>query len=174
MANMQSLSYDEGLKSYMINGDSNRILRFNPGDVNILTRYKEVVKNLNNLADNLPEAKINPDGTAAENVDIVTEQLEAFDNALREQLNYLFNADVYDVLFYGQSPLCIVGKDKRLLCEEIIEKIGSLIGAECGESFDNVNLKVKQYTEGYENRQQRRSYSKKYNKNRNYNKFHGV
>ena len=170
MANMQSLSFDEGLKSYMINGDSNRILRFNPGDVNILTRYKEV----NNLADNLPEAKINPDGTAAENVDIVTEQLAAFDNALREQLNYLFNADVYDVLFYGQSPLCIVGKEKRLLCEEIIEKIGSLIGAECGESFDNVNLKVKQYTEGYENRHQRRSYSKKYNKNRNYNKFHGV
>ena len=95
---MQSLSFDEGLKSYMINGDSNRILRFNPGDVNILTRYKEVVKNLNNLADNLPEAKINPDGTAAENVDIVTEQLGAFDNALREQLNYLFNADVYDVV----------------------------------------------------------------------------
>ena len=49
MSNMENLSFDEGLKSYKINGDPNRILRFNPGDVNILTRYKEVVNNLNNI-----------------------------------------------------------------------------------------------------------------------------
>lgn len=43
---MENLSFDEGLKSYKINGDSNRVLRFNPGDINILPRYREVVANL--------------------------------------------------------------------------------------------------------------------------------
>ena len=68
---MENLSFDEGLKSYKINGDPNRILRFNPGDVNILTRYKEVVNNLNEIANELPDAKIKPDGTAEDNAEIV-------------------------------------------------------------------------------------------------------
>nr|DAZ16655.1 MAG TPA: hypothetical protein [Caudoviricetes sp.] len=157
---MENLSFDEGLKSYKINGDSNRVLRFNPGDINILTRYKEVVTNLEKISDNLPEANINADGTPADNADIVSAQLEAFDNELKKQLNYLFNADVYDILFAGQSPLCRVGKG-RLLVEEIIDKIGKLIGKECGQTMDNVNLKVNSYIEPYENRQNRRNKNKK-------------
>lgn len=81
---MENLSFDEGLKSYKINGDSNRVLRFNPGDINILTRYKEVVTNLEKISDNLPEANINADGTPADNADIVSAQLEAFDNELKK------------------------------------------------------------------------------------------
>lgn len=157
---MENLSFDEGLKSYKINGDSNRVLRFNPGDINILTRYKEVGTNLEKISDNLPEANINADGTPADNADIVSAQLEAFDNELKKQLNYLFNADVYDILFAGQSPLCRVGKG-RLLVEEIIDKIGKLIGKECGQTMDNVNLKVNSYIEPYENRQHRRNKNKK-------------
>lgn len=157
---MENLSFDEGLKSYKINGDSNRVLRFNPGDINILTRYKEVVTNLEKISDNLPEANINAYGTPADNADIVSAQLEAFDNELKKQLNYLFNADVYDILFAGQSPLCRVGKG-RLLVEEIIDKIGKLIGKECGQTMDNVNLKVNSYIEPYENRQNRRNKNKK-------------
>lgn len=157
---MENLSFDEGLKSYKINGDSNRVLRFNPGDINILTRYKEVVTNLEKISNNLPEANINADGTPADNADIVSAQLEAFDNELKKQLNYLFNADVYDILFAGQSPLCRVGKG-RLLVEEIIDKIGKLIGKECGQTMDNVNLKVNSYIEPYENRQNRRNKNKK-------------
>mgnify|MGYP007127327939 FL=1 len=115
MSNMENLSFDEGLKSYKINGDPNRILRFNPGDVNILTRYKEVVNNLNEIANELPDAKIKPDGTAEDNAEIVGAQLTAFNEALKKQINYLFNADVYDVLFAGQSPLCRVGTGRKLV-----------------------------------------------------------
>lgn len=157
---MENLSFDEGLKSYKINGDSNRILRFNPGDINILPRYREVVANLEKISESLPEASINPDGSPADNVEIVSKQISAFDVELKKQLNYLFNADVYDILFAGQSPLCRVGKGK-LLVEEIIDKIGRLIGKECGETMDNVNLKVNSYTAPYENRQQCRSKNKK-------------
>ena len=173
---MENLSFDEGLKSYKINGNPNRILRFNPGDINILTRYKEVVNNLNNIADKLPDVKIKPDGTVEDNADIVTEQIDAFNAALREQIDYLFNADAYDVLFAGQSPLCRVGNGKKLLCEEIIEKLGKLIGNECGETVDNVNLRVSKYTAEYEgNRETRRKYNKNKNHYRNYNKnFHEV
>lgn len=176
MSNMENLSFDEGLKSYKINGDPNRILRFNPGDVNILTRYKEVVNNLNEIANELPDAKIKPDGTAEDNAEIVGAQLTAFNEALKKQINYLFNADVYDVLFAGQSPLCRVGTGRKLLCEEIIEKLGRLIGDECGEIVDNVNLRVSKYTAEYEgNREYRRNKNKQYRKNKNYKKqFYGV
>lgn len=152
---MESLSFDEGLKSYAINGDSNRVLRFNPGDINILSRYREVVVNIKKISEALPEASINSSGSPADNAAAVSEQLEAFDAELKKQLNYLFNADVYDVLFAGQSPLCRVGKGK-LLVEEIMDKIGRLIGRECGETMNNVNDKVVKYTTPYENRQYRR------------------
>ena len=163
---MENLSFDEGLKSYKINGDPNRILRFNPGDVNILTRYKEVVNNLNNIAKELPDAKIKPDGTAEDNAEIVGAQLTAFNEALKKQINYLFNADAY---------LCRVGTGRKLLCEEIIEKLGRLIGDECGETVDNVNLRVSKYTAEYEgNREYRRNKNKQYRKSKNYKKFRGV
>ena len=103
-------------------------------------------------------------------------QLTAFNEALKKQINYLFNADVYDVLFAGQSPLCRVGTGRKLLCEEIIEKLGRLIGDECGETVDNVNLRVSKYTAEYEgNREYRRNKNKQYRKNKNYKKqFYGV
>lgn len=151
--NMKNLSLDDGFESFAINGDPNRVLRFNPGDVNIMTRYKEVVENINKIAENLPDVPMNPDGTPKNDIDSISEQLKAFDTSLKEQINYLLNADVYDVLFYGQSPLCCVGgragKGKKLLCEEILDKLGKLIGEACGQSVENVNIRVNKYTADY-------------------------
>ena len=126
----------------------------------ILIFFQDIERLLQKISESLPESSINPDGSPADNVEIVSKQISTFNGELKKQLNYLFNADVYDILFAGQSPLCRVGKGK-LLVEEIIDKIGRLIGKECGETMDNVNLKVNSYTAPYENRQQRRSKNKK-------------
>ena len=53
--------------------------------------------------------------------------------------------------------------------------IGRLIGDECGETVDNVNLRVSKYTAEYEgNREYRRNKNKQYRKSKNYKKFRGV
>lgn len=169
MSNIKNLSFDEGLESFTINGDSNRILRFNPGDVNIITRYKEVVEKINRISEELPDVKVNADGTPVNEFDTAEEQLRAFNNILREQMDYLFNADFYDVIFNGQSPLCAVGRrqdgGRKLLLEEVMEKLGGLIGEACGQNIDNVNVRVSKYTDGYVpgNRQERR-YNNKHNR----------
>ena len=35
---MQSINFSDNLKSFSINGDENRVIRFNPADPNILVR----------------------------------------------------------------------------------------------------------------------------------------
>ena len=38
---MRSINFDDGLKSFAINGDESRVIRFNPGDLNMKVRAKE-------------------------------------------------------------------------------------------------------------------------------------
>ena len=38
---MENLNFDDGLKRVTINGDPNRVLKYNPGDMGILDRMQE-------------------------------------------------------------------------------------------------------------------------------------
>ena len=48
-------------------------------------------------------------------------ELEKFNEFIRAELNYIFNSDVYDAVFAGQSPLAVVGKEQKLLVEAFME-----------------------------------------------------
>lgn len=41
---MQSLKFDEGLKSFAINDDESRVIRFNPADPDMLPRYYKALE----------------------------------------------------------------------------------------------------------------------------------
>ena len=43
---MQSLNFDEGIKSFAINGDESRVIRFNPADPDMMTRYYKALQML--------------------------------------------------------------------------------------------------------------------------------
>ena len=98
---MKNLSFNDGRESFTVNDDPDRVIRFNPADPEIINRILKMQKDFENYS--VPEdVELNPDGTAKSGLD--------FTSAMRKAFNEVFNADVYDTIFDGQSPLCIVGQ----------------------------------------------------------------
>lgn len=128
MAKMKNLSFDEGLSSFTINGDKNRVIRFNPADPEIINRLVNLQNQFQNYQ---PEhdLELNPDGTPKNDIEKSAAFVAEFSNAMRQAFNETFNADVYDTIFNRQSPLCIVGskENKQYLFEAVIDGLVALM-----------------------------------------------
>ncbi|MCK0085232.1 hypothetical protein K5I21_04980 [[Clostridium] symbiosum] len=146
---MRSINFDDGFKSFCINGDENRVIRFNPGDLNMRVRVEEAQKRIRKWEGSLKAIELNPDGTLVVEDEEESAELRGFEDVLRRELNYVFNADVYDTIFSGQSPLCTVGKEKMFLFEAVLQSVTPIIEEEI-EAFSSASqARVEKYTEGY-------------------------
>ena len=106
MAKMGNLSFDDGYKSFTVNGDPNRVIRFNPADPEIINRLLDLKKKFENYQ--VPEGlELNPDGTPKNDMEREGAYVAEFSEAMRQAFNETFNSDIYDVIFNGQSPLCM-------------------------------------------------------------------
>lgn len=120
MAKMKSLVFDDGYESFSVNGDSSRAIRFNPADPEIINRVLNVQKMFQNyqVPDNI---NLNPDGSPKSDMEVDGAYVAEFSQAMKTAFNGIFNSDVYDTIFDGQSPLCIV--KGRYLFEGVLEAI---------------------------------------------------
>jgi hypothetical protein len=128
-----NLIIDEGYKEYTINGDPNRVIRFNPNDYSLVERINEVYKRQESAEELKSLVKVNLDGSPANDLPECAEAIRKVNKFIKEDIiNYLFNADVADVVFGKQSPLSMVkGKPfyERFL-EVVIPEIKEEIEAE--------------------------------------------
>lgn len=146
---MQSINFDEGIKTFSINGDEARVIRINPGDLNLLIRSEEAQKHIAEYQEQIKRIPLNPDGTPVDGSEESSDALRSFNSMMRKELNYIFNADVYDTVFAGQSPLCTVGKEKMFLFEAFMLSMMSIIKNEIAEFNTASQARVKKYTGGY-------------------------
>jgi len=150
MAKMASINFEDGFKSFAINNDPARVIRFNPTDVNIISRFNQALKELREAKDSLEDVGLNPDGTVAVDGSMALEKsgriLEQFNQIVREKLNFIFKSDVYDTVFDGQSPLAIVGNDGQLLFEAFMDAAFQVIDLEVAAATQKrVNEYVAKY-----------------------------
>ena len=146
---MKNISFDDGYKSFTLNGDKNRVIRFNPSDINLIKRAKEAEERINPFLTVLDDVKLNADGTPVNADDEIVRVINEFENAMRDQLNYIFNSDIYDTVFAGQSPLCIVGKDKIYLFEAFMDSVMPVMMSEIEGLNAASQARVSKYTKGY-------------------------
>lgn len=125
---MKSLKFNEGLESFMVNDDPGRVIYFNPADPEIINRLLNMQKS---FQDYKPEVDIelNPDGSAKSEIEKEAAYIAEFTKAMRKAINDVFNADMFDTIFNGQSPLCIVGPrgKEKYLFEEVIDALIGII-----------------------------------------------
>jgi hypothetical protein len=121
---MKSLSFNDGRESFMVNDDPSRVIRFNPADPEIINRLLDMQKEFQNYQ--IPEnLELNPDGSPKSDLEKSAAYVAEFTDKIRETFNHIFNADVYDTIFDGQSPLCIVGK--KYLFEGVLDGLIELM-----------------------------------------------
>ena len=115
---MKSLLFDDGYESFAVNDDPTRIIRFNPADPEIINRVLDVQRHFKDYSP--PEGiELNPDGTPKSDMERDGAYVAEFSGEMRKAFNGIFLSDVYDTIFAGQSPLCIVGQ--KYLYEGVLE-----------------------------------------------------
>ena len=113
---MESLKFDEGYKEYMINGDPDRVIRINPSDLNMWQRCMNEMEKLEHVKDELQgNVKLLEDGTVDPTDENASAEWKKAEQGVKDCFNAIFNADVYDTLFNGQSPFTPV-KGGKLPC----------------------------------------------------------
>lgn len=147
---MKNISFDEGLKSFTVNGDESRVIRFNPGDLNLFIRIKEFQSHCEDWIEKIQGIPLTPEGLPVKSAGKGTEILRDFNTFLRGELNCIFNADVYDTIFNGQSPLSTVGKEKEYLFEAFFHAATPYIQEEMDEFSRDSQRRIEKYTKGYQ------------------------
>lgn len=132
---MNKIVVDDGLKTYTIEnkrGDYLGEFTFNPSDTNIIKRHEEVIDFLNNVnLEEYEEGKI---------LDL--------ENALKEKIDYLLNADTSETFFKICGPLTPLVSGETFV-ENIIAAIGIVIEKEMGVRMKKANDRINKYTQKY-------------------------
>lgn len=140
---MQNINFDDGFKTFTVNGDENRVVRFNPSDFGILTRAEETEQAFNEIGSKL-ESMGNTDEVSVEQIAQVLRETES---DVKRQFDYMFNSSVSDVLFVGQSPIAIVNGE--FLFKRILDAIMPIIVESINEEKKKAEKKMAKYTEQY-------------------------
>lgn len=144
---MRSLKFDDGYESFMVNDDPNRVIRFNPADPEIINRVLNVQKEFSSYQ--IPEGiELDPDGSPKTDLEKDGAYVAEFTAAMRKAFNGIFNADVYDTIFAGQSPLCIIGQN--YLFEGVLSGLLELIQPAVEAYNEKNRKKMSQYLKDVE------------------------
>lgn len=134
---MQNINFDDGFKEFTINGDENRIVRFNPSDFGILDRVENTVAAFEEIERALKES----------NQDSIAEVLNEIDKKIKQQINYIFNSDIADIIFNGQSPMSLVKGE--FLFMRVIEAIVPIIKKAVEKEQRESEKRISKYMEAY-------------------------
>ena len=141
---MKSLLFDDGYESFAVNDDPTRIIRFNPADPEIINRVLDVQRHFKDYSP--PEGiELNPDGTPKSDMERDGAYVAEFSGEMRKAFNGIFLSDVYDTIFAGQSPLCIVGQ--KYLYEGVLDGLLVLMRPAAEEYARKNRERSKKYLE---------------------------
>ena len=149
---MQSLNFDDGLKSFAINGDEKRVIRFNPADPDLLVRYNKARMMLQDArTETLKNVKLDAHGQVqSDSEDELARGAQAMEDVnslIRSALKMMFNSDVYDTVFAGQSPFSWVGD--KFLFDAFMDSVKPVLEAGIAECQKASHERMARYTRGY-------------------------
>lgn len=108
---MQKLNFDLGIKEYEIGGG---VLRFNPSDPNVYTRFLEAANKLTEIEKRLmAKAKEAEGGSTGETM---LKLMEETDKETKELLAWIFGAkNDFDAIFCGANILGVGANGERII-----------------------------------------------------------
>lgn len=141
---MQNLVFDEGYKEFTINGDENRVIRFNPSDIAILKRLDEAKDKILEAMQVEKDIELDVEGKPIESLENASKVVKHIDDTIKEQINYVFDYNVSDVVFGKQSPMANI---KGLpLYVRFMESVKPVIESAMKEEAEKSRKRVNKYT----------------------------
>jgi len=109
MGNMQSIKFDDGYKSFCINDDESRVIRFNPKDINLIERVNQAKINATEKMKELNiDEKALVDLSDDESVNETLTIFSDLNKFLLDQVDLIFGKGAGVTVFGEQSPLTTI------------------------------------------------------------------
>jgi hypothetical protein len=141
---MQNLIIDDGYKEFSINGDENRVIRFNPSDFSIIERINTAYEEINKATDIDTDIELKPDGKPVSELEKVAEIVSGINTTIKKQIDYIFNSPVSDAVFGNQSPLSMV--KGMPLYERFLNAVVPIIRQEVAKEQEASRKRIEKYT----------------------------
>lgn len=145
---MQNLIIDDGLKEFMINGDKNKVIRFNPADINLLERFDKAYKSIEEEQRRIEkDIELKTNGEPIEGVEDYEQALEiiqGLNQLIKDKIDYIFDSEVADVIFGNQSPMSTV--KGRPFFERVFDAIQPILEKEITAEQKASEKRVNKYT----------------------------
>ena len=93
---MENLIFSDGLKTFAINGDESRVIRFSPTDIGIVKRFQAAKERMEGLAAQYGEENS-------------VEAIESYDAVMREIVDDIIGSPVSDTVFGAQNCCSMAG-----------------------------------------------------------------
>lgn len=126
------LNFDDGYKTYEINGDPNRVIKINPADVGILKRLQAAQDSISAL-----QSKYNSIDTP--------EALAECDKDLRAIIDDVFASPVADIAFGGSNCLSLAGGSS--IYENFLNAIIPIVQETVKEESKASEKRISKYTD---------------------------
>lgn len=142
---MQNLRFDDGFKEFMINGDKNRVVRFNPADINLLDRFDRAYKSIEEEQKKIEkDIELKTSGEPVEDNQQVLEVIRRLNQFIKDQIDYIFDSEVSETIFGNQSPMSTV--KGRPLFERVFEAIQPILEKEITAEREASEKRISKYT----------------------------
>lgn len=130
--------FKEEVVKYRISGTDGYI-EIHPGDIELPKRLQKAERAISEYA-STKLRKIN-----TKNIDETFEILEATDNFIKEQINYIFGYDISSIIFGSSSSISIT-IDGEYYFECFLNAIIPILEKEYKQRIKKLDLRVKSYT----------------------------
>lgn len=137
---IQSINFEEGYKEFSINGDPERVIKFNPTDFAIIERAQTARKEIVEASKSIKDEE-------DEDIEKTAELIKKVDAIIKEKVDYIFGYKISDIVFGLQSPLAT--KNGITLVERFISGAMLIVQKEIEEEQKKSQAKVSKYTERY-------------------------
>jgi len=129
-------------KRFRINGDNSKILELNTSDMRIASRLKEAYPRLNTLMDEVADEFNNlPDEVEdEETLTKVADAVDKIDKKMRDEIDYIFDANVSEVC--GSDGSMWDPIDGMFRYEHIIDKLAKLYENNLDKEFADMKRRV--------------------------------
>lgn len=126
-----NFNFDDGIREYTINNDPNRVIKINVTDYAIIDRFRKAEVAVENFIKDNKE----------------TEDNEKFLTEIKDfiygQINYIFNAEVAEIVFNGANPMSTVGGEA--IYEKFLNAIMPVIEESFNEELKKSDERMKKY-----------------------------